>query len=438
MYTKPRFQALVVISLVVLVGLACEFSFGNGGDGEPAITSITSCKSVDADQKCEGQTDVFDGTETVYVSAQGANLSEGNRVTARWFQGTDQVHEFSLELDKAGSGYISFSLEPVGSLPPGNYAAQVFLNDSLAQTANFQVEGEPVAEPAPTDTPTEAEPTPTEVPVVEAAPEAAVESITTCNSIDGEQQCVGQTTAFAPQEIMYASVEVVDAPAGLVVKARWYHGPDLVDEFPFTVDEGGSGFIAFNLSPDEAFLPGEYGVEIYANDTLVERIELLVEGEEDGADADSPQESGAEWLTLDSDNWRLTVDHPAAWAVEDGEESLAIIGDGKTLFYLLAYGTELPAEEENQNAIESVLDNLAAEFEDFQATDIEPFNVGGLPGLTSDYAYTDRDGDYLFGSVIVATSDAANTYIIYIESLDDDYEIALNEFNGMLQSLVFK
>lgn len=429
---NKRLQILLVIGLLVLATLACEFSAGGGG--EPGVTSITTCKAVDSDQKCEGQANSFNGTETIYASVQAENLSEGDRVTARWFQGTNQVQEFTFTMDQSGSGFISFSLIPEGTLPAGDYAVQVFLNDNLAQTANFQVEGEAAAAVPPTQAPAADTPAPTEPPAATVDVTQAVGSVTTCTAVDAEFRCAEPATTFAPEDTIYASVEIVDAPADVVISARWFQGSDLIDEATFDVEAGGAGFIAFDLTPDQALPPGDYAVEIYAADTLVEQVALLVEG----AAAVTPAEPAAGWQTHDSETWVLSLDYPATWQLSEDDESLFIFGGNKTIFYLTGYTGAGAADEENQAAVQSALDNLAGQFSDFQSTAVEPFRVGGVDGLTSDYAYTDNDGDFLYGSVLAGTSESGNTYLIFIEALADEYEPALNDFNGILQTLVFK
>lgn len=437
MLTYKQFYLIVTTGLLVLAGLACQFSVGDVEEGEPGVTGITICKAVDNDQKCEDQTELFKATEKIYTSVQVANLSIEDRVAARWFQGTEQItvgeqDEFEVT-NQAGSGYISFFLEPGSSLQPGNYSIQVFLNDSLAQTGNFQIEGE---EPPPAENVVEEAVAPTEVEEVPPPTENAivVQNITTCLTINDDYQCQDQTTTFGPTEVINASVEVANASAGIDIVAHWLQGEEVIGQATFPIEGGGDGFIGFNLKPDKAFQTGPYAVEIYQDEMLIERIDLLVEGDETMA----ASEPATDWQTFDSDTWAFSVDYPAGWQVEDTEDSVAFLGVGKTLFYLTGYVAESAAEEENQKATQTALDNLTAEFSDFQSTELEPFIVNGLPGLTSDYGYTDNTGDYLNGSIIVVTSDSGNTYIIYIEALADDYGMALDNFNGMLQSLAFK
>lgn len=454
LFTQKRFLFILGAGLLVLASLACEFNIGAGG-GPAGVTGVTTCKAVDADQKCSDQTAEFESTQTIYVSAQVNNLAKTDRVTARWFQGTSQVQEFTLPMEQAGSGYVAFSLIPEGTFPPGDYSAQVFLNDTLAQTAKFKVKGQPVAA-APTEEPPLPAPTPTSEPTEavnsiateeaavstseESLPDSAasvVKNVTTCRVINEDSSCQDQTTTFAPTDTMHASVEVAGASAGTVITARWLQGSDKVDETPLTLDTGGSGYLDFTLTPNEPFPSDTYTVEIYQAETQVAQVELLVE--EVGADA--PAEQGAavtgNWQTYQSKKWQVSVDHPSDWQVLEDENAFVLMGAGKTSFYLTSYTAEGAAEEATRSTAQAALDKLAETFGDLQSSELESFNLGGFPGLTSDYTYTDGEGDVLNGSIIVVTPDSGLTYLIYIEALAGDYEAALNQFNPMLQSLTF-
>lgn len=292
LFTKKRFLFILGAGLMVLAGLACEFNIGGGGPA--AVTGVITCKAVDADQKCRDQTAEFEPTQTIYASAQVANLAKTDRVTARWFQGTSQIQEFTLPMEQAGSGYVAFSLIPEGSFPPGDYSTQVFFNDTLAQTAKFKVKGQPAAA-APTEEPTLPAPTPTAEPTeavastvteeaVASTPEKAlpdstasvVKNVKTCRAINEDSSCQDQTTTFAPTDTMHASVEVADASAGTVITARWLQGSEKVDETPLTLDTGGSGYLDFTLTPNKPFPPDTYTVEIYQAKMLVKQVKLLV------------------------------------------------------------------------------------------------------------------------------------------------------------------
>ncbi|MFN8457942.1 MAG: hypothetical protein U0401_25375 [Anaerolineae bacterium] len=274
-WATPSIYLILAAGLLILTGLACSFSVGDIDDGgEAGVTGITTCKAVDAEQKCVEPATEFEPAATVYASVQLVNISLGDRVMARWFQGTSQVQEFSLSMEQAGNGYVSFSLVPTGLLPGGDYSVQIFLNDSLTKTERFKIAGEAAAA-APIE---QAVALPTQA----AAPpptNSAVQSVTTCRLINADFQCKDETTRFMPTDTLHASVEIADAPAGVIIAARWLQGDELVDETTYPLAEGGSGFIDFNLSPDKPFPVGSYRLEIYQDKVLVKQVELEVAGE---------------------------------------------------------------------------------------------------------------------------------------------------------------
>jgi hypothetical protein len=308
-------------------------------------------------------------------------------------------------------------------MPGGDYKVEILLDETLVETATFQVTGE-AAEAAAAQAEAAAQTEP-------AA--STIQGITTCNATNDDSSCQNEIAVFAPQDTLYASVEVANGSAAMPLQAVWFYEGEMVDQVAINIEDGYSGFVAFHLSADTEFAPGSYGVEIYEAETLIAQIPLSVEEA-----AATESDSNAEWQTFSSDEWLLQVDYPTTWGLEDGDDALLIYSDNKTLFYLTGYSAEAAAEEENQAAIESALTKLAEQFEDFQASDVEDFVLGGVAALTSDYAYTDGDGNYIFGSIIVGTSEANNTYIVYIEALSDEYEPALNEFNTILGSLQFQ
>lgn len=94
------------------------------------------------------------------------------------------------------------------------------------------------------------------------------------------------TMVFAPSDIFYVVGDLEDAPAGTIVDAKWkaaqvdgFDPDELIYEqnlSDFTEDSF-SGTIYFQLSNDSGWPVGQYKVEIYLNDNLVQSVPFSVQ-----------------------------------------------------------------------------------------------------------------------------------------------------------------
>lgn len=107
------------------------------------------------------------------------------------------------------------------------------------------------------------------------------------------------TTAFDPTDTVYSLVELANAPDSTKLKAVWTAvdvgdaapANQLIDE---TELEAGSGTHQFSLTPDVAFPPGSYKVDIYLDDALDRTLTFTVNGEVAQAPAAEPTASSEE------------------------------------------------------------------------------------------------------------------------------------------------
>lgn len=93
------------------------------------------------------------------------------------------------------------------------------------------------------------------------------------------------TTVFSPDDVFYAVADLRNATAGTVAKAKWIaadipnvESGDVIYEQEINdfTDENFSGTIYFQLSNDSGWPAGEYKVEVYLNETLVQSTEFSV------------------------------------------------------------------------------------------------------------------------------------------------------------------
>ncbi|HRO90685.1 MAG TPA: trypsin-like peptidase domain-containing protein [Promineifilum sp.] len=113
-----------------------------------------------------------------------------------------------------------------------------------------------------------------------SASTANVKSATLARDANGTQP----TTTFEPSDTFYLIVDLANAPDDTTVKAIWYAADvgsaaapnTLIDQASLT---SGSSVLTFNLSPESAWVPGTYKVELYLNDELNQTLNFSVNGE---------------------------------------------------------------------------------------------------------------------------------------------------------------
>jgi hypothetical protein len=91
------------------------------------------------------------------------------------------------------------------------------------------------------------------------------------------------TNAFSETDTFYVVTDLSNAPRGTIVRAVWSGinpsgGAELINEGSQTTEENNfKGAIFFELGTDGRWPTGEYQVELFLNDTLVETLSFKVE-----------------------------------------------------------------------------------------------------------------------------------------------------------------
>jgi len=106
--------------------------------------------------------------------------------------------------------------------------------------------------------------------------EPSVDEAVTARSLDDEYKPVEETTEFYPDETFYCSAEVSNLEKGAKVKAEWFFGEEFLGEYTYTAEEGGSGYVGFNLTPEETWPMGDYKVEVYLEEELARTVTFSV------------------------------------------------------------------------------------------------------------------------------------------------------------------
>jgi len=108
-----------------------------------SIDEATTCRRVDESYKPVDPTTSFGPRDTFNCSVRVTNLSVGQIVETRWYQGSRELKKMDMTLKSSGAGYLAFSLEP----PSGadweagdDYRVDVYLDGRFSKKAEFAVE----------------------------------------------------------------------------------------------------------------------------------------------------------------------------------------------------------------------------------------------------------------------------------------------------------
>ena len=136
---KNKLVVLFAILSLMVSSLACEALAGELG--------ITNLRMA-FDQDGNNPTTTFSPTDIFYAVADLNNAPQGTKVEAKWTAvnaaDTEPNLEFqtqSLDItEESFSGTIYFQLSNDEGWPAGQYKVDLYLNGTLAQTAEFSVQ----------------------------------------------------------------------------------------------------------------------------------------------------------------------------------------------------------------------------------------------------------------------------------------------------------
>lgn len=107
--------------------------------------------------------------------------------------------------------------------------------------------------------------------------EPSIDQIVIARSLDEGQRPVEPTSVFGAEDVFYASVIVSNLEVGSRVTGKWYLGDEFIDEASVTMtEEGFSGYLGFTITPDTTWPPGEYRIEVYLDDQLLQTATFQV------------------------------------------------------------------------------------------------------------------------------------------------------------------
>ena len=259
MYRRQFHLGFALFSLLA-AALACNFL---------ASTAKIENVRMARDEGGEQTTTTFDQKDDFYLLGDLKNAPSDTKLKAIWTGVEVKDNPPDTVIDQkelvSGDGTFTFSLVNSNPLwPAGKYKVDLYLNDKLDQSIEFQVEQTEQA--------------------------ASVQNLRMASDDQGSNL----TTVFTPQDDFYLLGELADAPDQTQLKAAWTavdikgHSPDTaIDSAEQTV---GSGPFTFYLKKSQpSWPPGKYKVDLYINGVVAQSLDFSVEGQ--AATEVSPQDS---------------------------------------------------------------------------------------------------------------------------------------------------
>lgn len=133
---KIKSPLWIVLGMLVLAALACNFSFSTAN-----ISNARTASDQDGDNKSE----TFAPNDVIYAVFDLKNAADNTEVKASWkvvevegYEANEELLQSDIEV---GSSKIWFSLEPsADGLPEGKYKVDLYLNGDLKKTLTFSVQ----------------------------------------------------------------------------------------------------------------------------------------------------------------------------------------------------------------------------------------------------------------------------------------------------------
>ncbi len=264
---KQRLSLGGIALALGLAILACQFQFSTA-----QVKNLRLARDKEGNQP----TTQFEPQDTFYLVGDLANAPNDTQLKAVWT--AVEVEEIAPNSEirtsevSGGSGGFWFQLanEPGVLWPNGKYKVDLYLNDELNQSLEFEVKGTVLIQ-----TPTEESPA--------VPPPGALNQVYTSRDEGGAQA----TTTFAQADIFYTHF-LVAAPSGsaqvrgvlTAVSAEGVTPESIVTEVNEALPNGAQWIRFSNSLP---WPKGIYRIDLYADGTLVQSMDIQVASSNHGS-----------------------------------------------------------------------------------------------------------------------------------------------------------
>jgi hypothetical protein len=132
---KPRLKVTIAFLLLLAASLACNFSASTANLQNPRMAR---------DYEGNDPTQIFGQEDTFYCVADLQNAPDDTAVRAVWTAVSVEGEDPDTFIDQSelttGSGTLHFELSNDGLWPVGTYKVELYLNDQLEETLEFEVQ----------------------------------------------------------------------------------------------------------------------------------------------------------------------------------------------------------------------------------------------------------------------------------------------------------
>jgi hypothetical protein len=132
---KTKWQIALLVTVLIVANLACGFS---------ASTAKIKSAVMARDSEAADPTTTFAQDDDFYCVVELANAPDDTKIKAVWTAVEAENTDPNFYIDEAeitqGSGTLNFSLTNNNLWPLGKYKVDLYLNDKLTQTLEFQVQ----------------------------------------------------------------------------------------------------------------------------------------------------------------------------------------------------------------------------------------------------------------------------------------------------------
>ena len=222
--------ALFALMLPFVLSLACASS------GPPAIGNVTTMTGTD---EGASPTTTYQPEDTFVVSVEANNMAAGAVISIKYLREGQLYDEgTSATTEEAGSTTWNFSVQPPAGAGhmPGNYTAEIYLDNALAKSVSFTVEGD-------------------------ATPQ--IYEVVTASEVDASFNPIKPTATFTPLETVNVVIRYKNILTGTIKTVAYFNGEVVAEREEEIGTTTGSGTFNWSLSSAEGMTVGTYTVEIF-------------------------------------------------------------------------------------------------------------------------------------------------------------------------------